>query len=84
MVIKLGIIGLSADQRAWATMTHIGPLKKEPLSEQYKLTAVATSSLETAKAAGQAQGLPEAKAYCKPEDIADDKDVDMVTVSVKV
>ncbi|KAL9637562.1 MAG: hypothetical protein Q9164_002122 [Protoblastenia rupestris] len=84
MVIKLGIIGLSADQRAWATMTHIGPLKKEPLSEQYKLTAVATSSLETAKAAGQAQGLPESKAYSKPEDIANDTDVDMVTVSVKV
>lgn len=36
------------------------------------------------KAAAEAYGVSPDKAYCKPEDIANDKDVDMVVVSVKV
>ena len=80
MAIKLGIVGLSASPSAWATITHVGPLKQAPLSKQYKLTAVATSSPETAKAAAESQGLPEHKAYSGPEEIAKDKDVAMVTV----
>lgn len=84
MVIRLGIIGLSADPSAWATAAHVAPLKGHPLSEHYKITAVATSSLETAKAAAKAHGIPVEKAYCTPEDVARDSDVDMIVVSVKV
>ena len=85
MVIRLGIIGLSADPQAWATMAHVAPIKNDgPLSSHYKLTAVATSSPETAKASAKAHGLPEEKGYSNPEDIANDPDVDMVVVSVKV
>ncbi|KAL8862253.1 MAG: hypothetical protein Q9178_001262 [Gyalolechia marmorata] len=85
MVIRLGIIGLSADPQAWATMAHVAPIKNNgPLSSHYKLTAVATSSLETAKASAKAHGLPEEKGYSNPQDIANDPDVDMVVVSVKV
>lgn len=84
MVIRLGIIGLSADKAAWATIGHAVALKQPPLSGQYKITAIATSSIETAKAAAEAHGVSPEKAYCKPEDIANDKDVDMVVVSVKV
>ncbi|KAG8534391.1 uncharacterized protein KY384_001236 [Bacidia gigantensis] len=84
MVIRLGIIGLSAHPSAWATMAHIGPLSKEPLSDKYQLTAVATSSPDSAKAAAKAFGLPEDKAYSSLEAIAQDKDVDMIVVSVRV
>ena len=82
--IHLGMIGLSADQSAWATATHGVPLKGEPLNKYYEITAVSTSTPETAKAAAKANGVPEKKAYSNPEDIAKDKDVDMVVVSVKV
>lgn len=84
MPIRLGIIGLSADQAAWATKTHIGPLKSHPLSEKYSVTAVATSKPETAEAAAKAHGIATEKAYSSPEAIANDPDVDMVVVSVKV
>lgn len=84
MPIRLGIIGLSADQSAWATKTHIVPLKSHPLSEKYSVTAVATSKPETAEAAAKAHGISAEKAYSSPEAIANDPDVDMVVVSVKV
>ena len=38
----------------------------------------------TAKAAAEAYNVPLQKAYWTPEAIAEDKDVDMVVVSVKV
>ncbi|KAL8658540.1 MAG: hypothetical protein Q9226_000915 [Calogaya cf. arnoldii] len=83
MVIRLGIIGLSTDPQAWATMAHLAPITGR-LSSQYKLTAIATSSPETAKASAKAYGLPEEKGHSDPNDIANDPDVDMVVVSVKV
>ncbi len=84
MTIRLGIIGLSADQMAWATNAHIVPLKSAALSESYTVVALATSSPESAKKAAKFHGIPEDKAYSNPEDIANDPDVDMVVVSVKV
>ncbi|KAK3176113.1 hypothetical protein OEA41_007435 [Lepraria neglecta] len=83
MAIRLGIIGLSADKAAWATNAHAVPLKAPPLSEKYTITAVATSSPESARAAAKSHGVPEEKAYSSPEAIANDPDVDMVVVSVK-
>ena len=82
--IQLGMIGLSANQQAWATLTHVAPLKGEPLNKYYDITAMANSSSESAKAAAKAFDISEKKAYSSPEDIASDKDVDMVVVSVKV
>ena len=82
--IGVGIIGLSADQSAWATSAHSAPLKSSPLNEKFKLVAVSTSSPETAKKAAEAQGISADKAYSNPQAIADDKDVDLVVVSVKV
>ncbi|KAI4279830.1 MAG: hypothetical protein L6R38_004947 [Xanthoria sp. 2 TBL-2021] len=82
MVIHLGIIGLSADPQAWATMAHVPPIKG-PLASHYKITAVATSTPGTAKASAKAHGLPEEKGYSNPNDIANDVDVDIVVVSVK-
>ncbi|KAL8740844.1 MAG: hypothetical protein Q9190_006495, partial [Brigantiaea leucoxantha] len=84
MVIGVGIIGLSADHMAWATLAHVNPLKAPDLSNHYTLTAVGTSSPESAQAAAKSHGIPVEKAYSKPEDLANDPDVDMVVVSVKV
>ena len=83
MVIRLGIIGLSADPQAWATMAHVASVKGS-LASQYTITAVATSTPETAKASAKAHGLHEDKGYSSPEDIANDPNVDMVVVSVKI
>lgn len=85
MVIRIGIIGLSADQAAWATMAHVQPIKDGgSLAQHFKLTALQTSNPDSAKAAAEAHGLPPEKAYSNPEDIANDPDVDLVVVSVKV
>jgi len=85
MVIRVGIIGLSAEQSAWATMAHVQAIKEDgPLSGHFKLTALATSNPDSAKAAAKAHGLPLEKGYSNPEDIANDPDVDLVVVSVKV
>ena len=46
--------------------------------------AVGTSSPETAKKAADAHGVAVDKAYSSPEDIANDGDVGLVVVSVKV
>ena len=82
--IGVGIIGLSTDPSAWATAAHVFPLKSASLNEKFKLVAVGTSSPETAKKAAEAYGVPADKAYSSAEDMANDKDVDMVVVSVKV
>ncbi|KAL9583314.1 MAG: hypothetical protein Q9203_005132, partial [Teloschistes exilis] len=83
--IRVGIIGLSADPTAWATLAHVGPIKEpSPLAKDFQLTALATSNPESAKAAAKAHGLPEEKGYSNAEDIAKDPDVDLVVVSVKV
>ena len=85
MVTRLGIIGLSADPAAWATMAHVNPIKEAgPLAEHYKLVAVSTSNPESAKASAKFFDLPVDKAYSSAEDISNDPDVDMVVVSVKV
>ncbi|KAL9066028.1 MAG: hypothetical protein Q9161_007818 [Pseudevernia consocians] len=81
--IGVGIIGLSADQSAWATSAHASPLKSAPLNEKFKLVAIGTSSPETAKKAAEAHGVSADKAYSSAEAIAEDKDVDLVVVSVK-
>ena len=82
--IGVGIIGLSADKSAWATGAHSAPLQSAPLNEKFKLVAVGTSSLETARKAAEAHGISADKAYSSAEAIAEDKDVDLVVVSVKV
>ena len=84
MPIHLGIVGLSADKSAWATVAHIRALREPPLSDKYTVTALATSSPESAQRAAEAHGIPKQKAYCGAEEIAVDPDVDMVAVSVKV
>lgn len=80
--IRLGLIGLTASPGAWANIAHLPYLAQ---SSQYKIVALANSSVASAKAAIKEHNLSEdVKAYGSPADIADDPNVDMVVVSVKV
>lgn len=83
MPIRLGVIGLSADPISWTSTAHIAPLQGN-LSSKYKVTALSTSSPETAALAAEKWGLPKDKAYSSAEDIAKDPDVDLVVVGVKL
>lgn len=54
-------------------------------SPNYQIVALCNSSLESAKAAIQAHGLPhETRAYSSPEELAADGDVDLIVVSTRV
>ncbi|KAI4175142.1 MAG: hypothetical protein LQ343_001903 [Gyalolechia ehrenbergii] len=84
-VIGIGIIDLSASPAAWATIALVSPFKSNgPPADQFKLTALATSTPDLAKAAAKAHGVPLEEAYSSLEDIANDPDVDMVVVPVQV
>ncbi|CRG84848.1 Galactose/lactose metabolism regulatory protein GAL80 [Talaromyces islandicus] len=84
MATRVGIIGLSASDDAWVSRTHGMALKKAPLSSKYQLTAVATTSSESAAASAARWGISPENAYTNAEDIAADPNVDMVVVGVKL
>lgn len=80
--IRIGLIGLSAEPGAWANTAHLPYLAQ---SSQYKIVALANSSVASAKTAIKKHNLSEdVKAYGSPADIAHDPNVDMVVVSVNV
>ncbi|KAL2070662.1 hypothetical protein VTL71DRAFT_13688 [Oculimacula yallundae] len=78
--IRVGFIGLSAS--GWATYAHFPFLKH---TDKYQIVAICNSSVESSKAAIAKYELPEStRAYGDPEDLAKDKDVDLVVCSVRV
>ncbi|KAH6679326.1 putative dehydrogenase [Halenospora varia] len=86
--IRVGLIGLSGappdeyEGVSWTPNAHLPYLKKSP---HYEIVALLNSSVESAKAAIERYELPpQTKAYCKPEDLAADKNVDLVVCSVRV
>lgn len=85
--IRVGLIGLSTAKAftgrgCWAAVSHLPALLQSP---EYEIVALANSSVESAKRSIAAQGLPEStKAYGSVDDLADDPDVDLIIVSVKV
>ena len=79
--IRIGFIGLSSTQ-SWGTWAHLPYLKD---TSKYTIVALCNSSLESAKAAIQAHGLPsDTKAYGTPEELAADPEVDLVVVCTRV
>jgi predicted dehydrogenase len=85
MPIRVGVIGLSANPAAWTSAAHIVPLRANPdLASKYSLTALSTSSPETADLAAEKYGLPANKAYSSADAIAGDPEVDLVVVGVKL
>ncbi|KAJ3558385.1 hypothetical protein NM688_g958 [Phlebia brevispora] len=86
--IRIGFIGLST--RGWASVAHAKPLFEAPLSSLYTLTAVCTTNEASAKATAE-HYTPLAgrtvKAYFGEKGIhaiANDPEVDLVAVSVKI
>ena len=83
--IKVGFIGLSA-RGGWASMTH-GPALTS-LSDKYTLTAISTSSPESASNTvdkfTKSTGHPIKAYHGNSDGISSDPDVELVAVSVKV
>jgi predicted dehydrogenase len=82
--IRVAIVGLSsaATGTGWASSAHLPYLLKSP---HYTITALCNSSIEAARKAIEAYNLPPStKAHGSPEDLANDDDVDLVVVSVRV
>ncbi|CAF0921690.1 unnamed protein product [Adineta ricciae] len=75
--INIGFIGLSKGR--WAEHAHATYLQNSSI---YKIKALANSTLESAKSAAETFGID--KYYGTPEELAQDRNVDTVVVSVKV
>ncbi|MFE0462857.1 Gfo/Idh/MocA family protein [Kitasatospora sp. NPDC058965] len=77
--IRVGIIGVNPEL-GWAKRAHVPALRALP--EQYELTAVGTSRIESARAAAQHFGVEHAFADARA--LAEHPEVDLVVVTVKV
>src|SRR3712207_4636716 len=76
--IAAGIVGLTPE-RSWSARTHLPALRALP---EYDVVAVANSTLDSSRAAAQAEGIPHAFAHAA--ELAADPDVDLVAVTVRV
>ena len=76
--IRVGIVGASPN-RGFASIAHIPALQALP---DFEISAVCTSRQDSADAAAKHYGVP--LAFCDAEKLAQDPNVDLVTVSVKV
>ena len=76
--IRVGIVGANPS-RGFASIAHIPALHALP---DFEITAVCTTRQDTADAAARHYGVP--LAFSDAEKLAQHRDVDLVTVSVKV
>ena len=72
---RVGIIGLSKSSlSSWASIAHLPYLAAS--EGKYEIKALCNSSVEAAKKAIEAYGLPSStKAYGDPQDLANDPEV---------
>src|SRR6059036_785101 len=77
--IRVGIIGANPD-RGWAAQAHIPALRS--LADDFEITALSTSRLESAQAASKLFGVP--TAFDNHQDLVSNPAVDVVAVTVKV
>jgi predicted dehydrogenase len=75
----VGIIGLGAREDLWACLAHLPALRAVP---GFEVTALSTSSPESAARAGEVHGV--ARTFGNATDLAACDEVDLVVVSVKV
>jgi predicted dehydrogenase len=76
--IGVGIIGVQPG-RSWAAVAHIPALQALP---DYEITALSTTRMESAKAAGELYGV--ANCYDNHQALVNDPAVDLVAIAVKV
>ena len=79
--IRVGILGLSTKQSAWATIAHYPYLKD---SKHYQITGVCNSSLESSQAAIDHFNLKDAKPFDSYAALAQDANIDLYVVSTRV
>ncbi|KAI8721569.1 GFO-IDH-MocA domain-containing protein [Fusarium sp. LHS14.1] len=85
--IRVGLIGLPASHGdlgigTWGVHAHLRPLLSSP---DYEIAAICNSSVDSAQKSIEFHGLPDSvKAYGDPEDLANDPNVDLISVSVNV
>jgi predicted dehydrogenase len=79
MRIRVGIIGANPD-RGWAAQAHIPALRS--LADDFEITALSTSRLESADAASTLFGVP--AAFDNHQELVNSPAVDVVAVTVKV
>src|SRR5437867_3322849 len=77
--IRVGIIGANPD-RGWAAQAHIPALKS--LSDDFEITALSTTRRESADAASELFGVPDA--FDNHQELVNSPNVDVVAVTVKV
>jgi predicted dehydrogenase len=77
--VRVGIIGLGAREDLWACLAHLPALRAVP---GFEVTALSTSSPESAARAGEVHGV--ARTFGNATDLAACDEVDLVVVSVKV
>ncbi|GMK47031.1 oxidoreductase [Paenibacillus glycanilyticus] len=77
-IIKTGIIGASLNNH-WASQTHIPALQ---MSNKHRITAVATSKMESALESAAALGG--VQAFTNLNELCESPEVDLVVVSIKV
>ncbi|MCE7003026.1 Gfo/Idh/MocA family oxidoreductase [Kibdelosporangium philippinense] len=77
MAVGVGIVGLSANG-GWAAMAHVPALRALP---GYEIRALSASSAESARAAGEAHGVP--LAFGSVDELVSRDEVDLVVVTVK-
>lgn len=75
----VGIIGLGAREDLWACLAHLPALRAIP---GFEVTALSTSSPESAASAGEKHGV--ARTFGNATDLAACDEVDLVVVSVRV
>jgi predicted dehydrogenase len=77
--LRVGIVGLGARDDLWSVSAHLPALRAVP---GFEVTALSTSSPESAARAGEMHGV--ARTFGNATDMAASDDVDLVVVSVRV
>lgn len=83
--LRAAIIGISSQSASWGTMATLPNLLSSAGRSRLTLTALLNSSVEAAQRAIRNNNLPSStKAYGSPEDLAKDKDIDLVICNTRV
>lgn len=86
---RVGFIGLSTgggygSAGSWASKAHLPYFQSDRNGGKYKITALQNSSKGSSEKSAKELGLGDIACYGKAEEIANDPNVDVVAVSVKV
>ncbi|KAF2106109.1 putative oxidoreductase [Lophiotrema nucula] len=84
--LRTALIGLSSSAKtSWASAAHLPGLLSPAGRQKFQITALLNSSVDAAKSAIQTYKLPPTtKAYGTPQDLANDKDIDLVICNTRV